>query len=212
MASNPYKRQKGVNSVVRSSAPDDLVELVPRRANVGAKANTLPFARCLRRLVTSTKTISTEHARASRRRRMDEDRRVPLRTLRCKTKALPKSTSLTSSPRTGGPCKIRPIVTGPTRISVLRATFVIAFTVMTVYNLPHGNILGINRALEGINIFDKGRVVTRVPINTPVQCPHKARLTELLPSHDKLCKHSFHIPIGSTCPGEQVPTFFCVLY
>jgi hypothetical protein len=68
---------------------------------------------------------------------------------------------------------------------------------MTVYNLPHGNILGINRALEGINVFDKGQVVTRVPINTLVQCPHKARLTELLPSHDKLCKHSFHFLVGS---------------
>jgi hypothetical protein len=65
----------------------------------------------------------------------------------------------------------------------------------------------INQALEGINVFDKGRVVTRVPINTPIQCPHKASLTELLPSHDKLCKHSFHFPVGSTCPGEQVPTF-----
>jgi hypothetical protein len=41
--------------------------------------------------------LSTEHARARRRRRLDEDRRGPLRPLRCKTKALSKSTSLTSS-------------------------------------------------------------------------------------------------------------------
>jgi hypothetical protein len=72
---------------------------------------------------------------------------------------------------------------------------------------PRGNILGINRVLEGINVFDKGRVATRVPINTPVQCPHRGRLTKLLPSHDKLCKYSFHFPVGSTCLGEQVPTF-----
>jgi hypothetical protein len=31
--------------------------------------------------------------------------------------------------------------------------------------------MGIDRVLEGINVFDKGRVVTRVPINTPIQCP-----------------------------------------
>jgi hypothetical protein len=65
-----------------------------------------------------------------------------------------------------------------------------------------------NRALEGINVFDKGRAVTRVPINTPVQCPHKARLTELLPSHDKLCQYSLHFPVGPTCLGKQVPTLF----
>jgi hypothetical protein len=91
---------------------------------------------------------------------------------------------------------------GPARISVLRAAFVIAFTVMTVCNPPRGNILGINRALEGINIFDKGRVVTRVPINTLVQCPHKARLTELLPSHDKLCQYSLRFPVEPTCPEK----------
>jgi hypothetical protein len=101
----------------------------------------------------------------------------------------------------GGPCGIRSTVTGPARISALRAAFVIAFTTS-----PRGNILGINWVLEGINVFDKGRVVTRVPINTPVQCPHRGRLTKLLPSHDKLCKYSFHFPVGSTCPWEQVPT------
>jgi hypothetical protein len=35
---------------VKSSAPADLVELVPQRANVGAKANTPPFALRLRLL------------------------------------------------------------------------------------------------------------------------------------------------------------------
>jgi hypothetical protein len=36
----------------------------------------------------------------------------------------------------GGPCEIRPMVTGLARISVLRAVSVIAFIVMTVCNLP----------------------------------------------------------------------------
>jgi hypothetical protein len=38
----------------------------------------------------------------------------------------------------GSPSEIRPIVTGPAGISVLRASSVIAFSVMTVCNLPVG--------------------------------------------------------------------------
>jgi hypothetical protein len=67
------KRLMALKDLAASSAPDDLVELVPRRANVGAKANTLPFARCLRLLITPTKATSIEHVRTSRRRRLDED-------------------------------------------------------------------------------------------------------------------------------------------
>jgi hypothetical protein len=44
---------------------------------VGVKENTLPFARYLRRPAALTKTTSTERARASWRRRSDEDRRGP---------------------------------------------------------------------------------------------------------------------------------------
>jgi hypothetical protein len=44
---------------------------------VGAKANTLPFTRCLRLLVTPTKATSIKHVRTSRRRRLNEDRRDP---------------------------------------------------------------------------------------------------------------------------------------
>jgi hypothetical protein len=72
-----FERGQRLHHLATSSAPDDLVELVPQRENVGAKANTLPFARCLRRRPTPTKTTSTEHARASRRHRLDEDRRGP---------------------------------------------------------------------------------------------------------------------------------------
>jgi hypothetical protein len=36
--------------------------------------------------------------------------------------------------------------------------------------------------------------------------PIHERLTKLLAFRAKLCKHTFHFPIGSTCPGRQVPT------
>jgi hypothetical protein len=113
--------------------------------SVEAKANTLPFARCLRRLVTPTKTTSTEHARASRRRRLDEDRRGPPSSslLQDEGSVEVYESHVVTAP--GGPCGIRPIVTGPVRTSVLRAAFVIAFIVMTVCKTsPCGNILGIN--------------------------------------------------------------------
>jgi hypothetical protein len=61
---------------------------------VGAKANTLPFARCLRLLITPTKATSTEHVRGQAEG-VDwmKTSAVPLRPLCCKTKALSKSTS-----------------------------------------------------------------------------------------------------------------------
>jgi hypothetical protein len=45
---NHFDRGQRLHHLATPSAPDDLVELVPRRANVGAKAKTPPFARCLR--------------------------------------------------------------------------------------------------------------------------------------------------------------------
>jgi hypothetical protein len=62
-------------------------------------------------------------------------RAVPLHPLHGKAKDMSKSTSPAPSPRPGGPGGIRPTVTGPTRISVLRAASVIAFSVMAVCNL-----------------------------------------------------------------------------
>jgi hypothetical protein len=41
---NHYERGQRLHHLATSAAPDDLVELVPRRANVGAEAKTLPFA------------------------------------------------------------------------------------------------------------------------------------------------------------------------
>jgi hypothetical protein len=46
---NHFERGQRLRHLAMSSAPDDLVELVPQRANVGAKAKMPPFARCLRR-------------------------------------------------------------------------------------------------------------------------------------------------------------------
>jgi hypothetical protein len=45
---NHFERGQRLHHLATPSPPDDLVELVPRRANVGAKAKTTPFARCLR--------------------------------------------------------------------------------------------------------------------------------------------------------------------
>jgi hypothetical protein len=131
---------------------------------------------------------------------------VPLRILRWKTKALSKSTSLTSSPRMGGPCEFRPTVTGPTRISVLRATFVIAFTVMTVCNLPSWEYSGDKLGTRGHKCLLQGTGGHLSAYKYPRTVPTQGQIIELLSSHDKLCKHSFHFPVGSTCPGEQVPT------
>jgi hypothetical protein len=39
-----FERGQRLHHLATSSAPDDLVELVPQRANVGAKAKTPPFA------------------------------------------------------------------------------------------------------------------------------------------------------------------------
>jgi hypothetical protein len=45
---NHFERGQRLHHLATSSTPDDLVELVLRRENVGAKVKTLPFARCLR--------------------------------------------------------------------------------------------------------------------------------------------------------------------
>jgi hypothetical protein len=41
---NHFEQGQRLHYLATSSAPDDLVKLVPRRANVGAKTKTLPFA------------------------------------------------------------------------------------------------------------------------------------------------------------------------
>jgi hypothetical protein len=110
---NHFERGQRLHHLVTSSAPDDLVELVPRRANVGAKAKTLPFAPAFVYLA-----APTEAKRPAR---------STLRLLHYKTKAYDDVTPSHVLIRPGGPRGIQPIVTCPAWRSVLRARFVMAF-------------------------------------------------------------------------------------
>jgi hypothetical protein len=60
---NHCERGQRLHHLATSSALDDSVELVPRRENVGAKAKTLPLARCLRqsRCINGGKTTGSSH-------------------------------------------------------------------------------------------------------------------------------------------------------
>jgi hypothetical protein len=94
-----FERGQRPHHLATPLAPDDLVELVPRRANVGAKAKTPPFARCLRQP-----------------RRTNEDKttgRLTLRPMRRWTKAYDEIVPPRGLVQHGGPRVIRPIVTGP---------------------------------------------------------------------------------------------------
>jgi hypothetical protein len=96
---NHFERGQRLRHLATSSAPDDLVELVPRRANVGAKAKTPPFARCLRR-----------------NRRTNGDKttgRFTLRPIRHRTKTYDEVVPSCDLVQHGGPRVIRPIVTDP---------------------------------------------------------------------------------------------------
>jgi hypothetical protein len=110
---NHFERGQRLHHLATSTAPDDSVELVPRRANVGARAKTLPFAPPLVFLYAPTET--------------EEPARSTLRLLRYKTKAYDDvaPSHILTWPR--GPRGIQPIVIGPARRSVLWAQFVIAF-------------------------------------------------------------------------------------
>jgi hypothetical protein len=96
---NHFERGQRLRHLATSSAPDDLVELVPRRANVGAKAKTPPFARSLRRTrcTNGDKTTGRLTLRLTRRWTKTCDEVVP-------------SCDLVPN---GGPRAIRPIVIGP---------------------------------------------------------------------------------------------------
>jgi hypothetical protein len=117
---NHFERGQRLHHLATSSAPDDLVELVPRRANVGAKAKTLPFARCLRqpRCTNGDKTTGGLTLRPTRRRTKACDEVIPSRGL----------------VQHGGPRVIRPIVTDP--VWPLRITGLICkgLPVITVCN------------------------------------------------------------------------------
>jgi hypothetical protein len=95
---NHFERGQRLRHLATSSALDDLVELVPRRANVGAKAKTPPFARGLRR---------------SRWSNGDKTGRDTLRPMRHQTKTCDEVIPPCGVVQHGGPRVIRPIVTGP---------------------------------------------------------------------------------------------------
>jgi hypothetical protein len=103
---NHFERGQRLHHLAMSSAPDDLVELVPRRANVGAKAKMPPFVRLAVLTEAKLPVGST------------------LRPLHLRDEGLRRHRPV---PRPGGPRGIRPIVAGPARGSVLWARFVKAF-------------------------------------------------------------------------------------
>jgi hypothetical protein len=117
---NHFERGQRLRHLATSSAPDDLVELVPRRANVGAKAKTPPFARGLRRGHWSNGDKTTG--------------RDTLRPIRHRTKTCDKVIPPCGVVQHGGPRVIRPIVTGPAW--PLRVTCLICkgISVITVCN------------------------------------------------------------------------------
>jgi hypothetical protein len=96
---NHFERGQRLRHLATSSAPDDLVELVPRRANVGAKAKTPPFARCLRRNRWTNGDKTTG--------------RFTLRPIRHRTKTCDEVVPSCDLVQHEGPRVIRPIVTGP---------------------------------------------------------------------------------------------------
>jgi hypothetical protein len=105
---NHFERGQHLCHLATSSAPDDLVELVPRRANVGAKAKTPPVARSLRRGCWSNGDKTTGR---------DTLRQIQHRTKTCDEVTLPCGLV-----QHGGPRVFRPIVTGsawPLRVTGL---------------------------------------------------------------------------------------------
>jgi hypothetical protein len=126
---NHFERGQSLRHLATSSAPDDFVELVPRRANVGAKAKTPPFARGLRRTRCANRDKTTG--------------RPTLRLMRHRTKTCDEVVSSCDLVQNGGPRTIRPIVTGPAW--PLRVTGLICkgLLVITICNPALWNIPGI---------------------------------------------------------------------
>ena len=96
---NHFERGQRLHHLATSSAPDDLVELVPRRANVGAKAKKPPFARGLRRSRWPNRDKTTG--------------RLTLCPMRHRTKTCDEVVTSCDLVHHGGPRVIPPIVTGP---------------------------------------------------------------------------------------------------
>ena len=119
---NHFDRGQRLHHLATSLAPDDSVELVPRRANVGAKAKTLPFAPAFVNLAAPTEAKRPAGS--------------TLRPLHYKTKAYDDVAPSHVLTRPGGPRGIRPIVTGPARRVCVTGPICNGFSVMTVCNPP----------------------------------------------------------------------------
>jgi hypothetical protein len=104
-----FERGQRLHHLATSSTPDDLVELVPQRANVGAKAKTLPFVRSLRRAATSTNAWRLA--------------RLPFVLSTARRRPDPDEVCLSYVPHHAQ----RPTATGPAWTGGLRALSVIAF-------------------------------------------------------------------------------------
>jgi hypothetical protein len=91
----------------------------------------------------------------------------------------------------GGPRGIRSMITGPARISALRATSVIDFTVMTVCNLPSWEYSGDKPGTRGHKRLLQGTGGHSSAYKYPRTVPSQGRLTKLLPSLDKLLQILF---------------------
>jgi hypothetical protein len=117
---NHFEQGQHLHHLATSSAPDDLVELVPRRANVGAKAKTPPFARGLRRVLWPNGDKSTG--------------RDTLRSIRHRTKTCDEVISPCGLVQQGGPRVIRPIVTGPAWPLCVTGLICKGASIITVYN------------------------------------------------------------------------------
>jgi hypothetical protein len=117
---NHFERGQRLRHLATSSAPDDLVELVPRRANVGAKAKTPPFARGLRRPRCTNGDKTTG--------------RLTHRLIRYRTKTCDEVISSCDLVQHGGPRAIRPIVTGPAWPSRVTGLICKGLPIITVCN------------------------------------------------------------------------------
>jgi hypothetical protein len=117
---NHFERGQRLRHLATSSALDDIVELVPRRANVGAKAKTPPFARCLRRnrWTNGDKTMD----------------RLTLRPIHHRTNTCDEVVPSCDLVRHGGPRVIRPIVTGPAWPLLVTGLICKGIPVITVCN------------------------------------------------------------------------------
>jgi hypothetical protein len=133
--------------------------------------------------------------------------RATLRPLCYKTKAYDEVAPSHVLTQPGGPHGIRPIVIGPAPNECVTGPICSGFSVMTVCNPPLWENSGDSPSVRGHKRPYIETLGNQAPINTLVQCPWEARLREQSPSRVKPCLHSFHSPVGSSCPGEQVLTF-----